>query len=302
MKNPETPADQQSFSRRSLLASAAVVAGTAFGTSFSLADEKPAVVNGRINQSVVPWCFRPKMNTEQLCIVAKQLGLKSVELCKEKDFATLKKHGLICAITSSHGFTKGWNNLENHDYCREQLTLAIETTAAAGFPAVITFSGMREDLTDEEGKDNMVKGLKTIIGLAEKHKVNICIEPLNSRVDVTMKGHPGYQCDKVEWAVEVCDRVGSENLKILFDIYHTQIMQGDVITRIRQYKDYIGHYHTAGVPGRNELDDEQEINYPAIMKEIVATGYQGYVGQEFIPKHQDDMVGSLRQAIKLCDV
>jgi hydroxypyruvate isomerase len=146
--------------------------------------------------------------------------------------------------------------------------------------------------------------VKKVIGLCEKRKVNLCIEPLNTRVDVEMKGHPGYQCDKVEWAVEVCNQVGSPRMKILFDIYHTQIMQGDVITRIKQYKDLIGHYHTAGNPGRNDLDDTQEIHYPAIMKAIVETGYTGFVGQEFIPKDRlpEGMVAALAQAVRLCDV
>jgi hydroxypyruvate isomerase len=148
---------------------------------------------------------------------------------------------------------------------------------------------------------NCIDGLKTVIGLAETKKVNLCIEPLNTRVDVEMKGHPGYQCDTIEWGVKVCEGVGSSRMKILFDIYHTQIMQGDVIVRLRQYKDFIGHIHTAGVPGRNELDDTQEINYPAVMKTIADIGYTGFVGQEFIPTWKDKLA-ALRHAAKLCDV
>lgn len=306
MNSPSSDDKHSRYSRRSLLAAAAGAAAGAAATSVAgsarAEDAKPApgVKNGRINQSVVPWCFKP-MSLDELCGHAKRLGLKSVELVQPSDFATLKKHDLVCALTSSHGFIKGWNDPANHDYCREIMTKNINATADAKFPAVITFSGMRGELTDEEGRKNMVAGLKTIMGLAEKRGVNVCIEPLNTRVDVEMKGHPGYQCDKIEWAVDVCDAVGSSRLKILFDIYHTQIMEGDVIVRINQFKDYIGHYHTAGVPGRNELDDEQELNYPAIMKAIVATGYQGYVGQEFIPKNKD-MVASLEAAVQLCDV
>jgi hydroxypyruvate isomerase len=160
---------------------------------------------------------------------------------------------------------------------------------------------MRGNLSDDEGKKNTIAGLKKVIGLAEKRKVNLCIEPLNTRVDVEMKGHPGYQCDTIEWAVDVCKAIGSPRMKILFDIYHTQIMQGDVIVRIKQFHEYVGHYHTAGVPGRNELDDTQEINYPAIMKAILATGYTGYVGQEFIPTW-DDKIAALRHGVKVCDV
>ena len=194
---------------------------------------------------------------------------------------------------------RGLNHNAYHAECLEKLTTAIEATADAGFPSVITFSGMREGLTDEEGMKNTVDGLKKILPLAEKRKVNLCIEPLNTRVDVEMKGHPGYQCDRVEWAVEVCDRIGSPRMKILFDIYHTQIMQGDVITRIRQYHDYIGHYHTAGVPGRNDIDLMQEINYPAVMQAIVDTGYQGYVGQEYIPLGADK-IGRACAAVSAC--
>jgi len=166
---------------------------------------------------------------------------------------------------------------------------------------VITFSGMRGDLSDSQGIANMVEGLEQVVGQAEERQVTICIEMLNSRVSEEMKGHPGYQCDKLEWAAEVCDRVGSPRVKILFDIYHVQIMQGDVIARIRQFKDYLGHIHTAGVPGRHELDDAQELNYRPIIEALVEVGYQGYVGQEFIPKNPDALA-SLRAAAQLCDV
>ncbi|WP_040351897.1 hydroxypyruvate isomerase family protein [Blastopirellula marina] len=303
MNSPSSDDPQSRYSRRSLLAAAVVGAAASSVGGKVRADEEKSTVgvkNGRINQSIVPWCFSP-MTLAELAPHAVRLGMKSIELVQPADFPILKKHGLVCALTSSHGFVKGWNDVANHDFCREKMTSAINATADAQFPAVITFSGMRGELTDEEGKRNMVAGLKTIMGLAEKRGVNICIEPLNTRVDVHMKGHPGYQCDTIEWAVDVCDAVGSPRLKILFDIYHTQIMEGDVITRIGQYQDYIGHYHTAGVPGRNELDDQQELNYPAIMKAIVATGYTGYVGQEFIPKNKD-MIASLEAAVQLCDV
>lgn len=293
------------FSRRGLLTLGAGAAITAMGRQSQVAaaeaaKDKAGVRKGRINQSVVAWCFRP-LEIKQLAEHASQLGCKSVELVGPEHWDTLKKHGLVCAITPSHGFVRGLNDPANHAECIEKLTAAIEASGAAGFPNVITFSGMRGKLTDEEGKRNMVDGLKKVIGLAEKKRVNLCIEPLNTRVDVEMKGHPGYQCDTVEWAVDVCDRIGSPRLKILFDIYHTQIMQGDVIVRIRKYKDYIAHYHTAGVPGRNELDDRQEIHYPGVMNAIVETGYQGYVGQEFIPTG-DDKIAALRKAVELCDV
>jgi hydroxypyruvate isomerase len=258
------------------------------------------IEHGRIKQSVVHWCFKP-MEVADLAKAAKALGLASVELVDPKSFPLLKELGLACAITGSHGFVKGWNHVEHHAECQEKMTKSIEATADAGFTNVITFSGMRQQIEEEEGKKNTIAGLKKVIGLAEKRKVNLCIEPLNTRVNVEMKGHPGYQCDTIEWGIDVCKAIGSPRMKILFDIYHTQIMQGDVIVRLQQYHEYIGHYHTAGVPGRNELDDRQEINYPAIMKAIVATGYDGYVGQEFIPTW-DDKIAALRHAARVCDV
>lgn len=293
-----------SITRRGFVATAAGAAAAAAvsgsSTIQAAADDSTwKVVHGRIKQSVCAWCFKP-MPIAELAAAAAAMGLKSVELVDPKDWPILKQHGLVCAITSSHGFVKGWNHLENHGYCEQIINDAIEVTAAAGFPNVITFSGMRDGIDDAEGKRNTIAGLKKVIGLAEKKKVNLCIEMLNSRVNVEMKGHPGYQCDKMDWAKDVCDAVGSPRMKILFDIYHVQIMQGDVITRIRELKDYTAHYHTAGVPGRNDLDETQELNYPPIMQAIVETGYQGYVGQEFIPK--GDKIAALRQAARLCDV
>lgn len=257
-------------------------------------------MNGRIQQSVCHWCFEP-MPLEELARAAAAMGLKSIEIVGPETWPTLKKHGLICAMTPSHGFVRGLNNKKYHPECIEKLTAAIEATGAAGFPNVITFSGMREGLSDEVGIANTIEALKQVLPLAEKKKVNICLEPLNTRVDVEMKGHPGYQCDKVEWAVEVCEKLGSPRMKILFDIYHTQVMQGDVIVRIKKYKDLIGHYHTAGVPGRNDIGDAQEINYPPIMRAILETGYKGYVGQEYIPSGTDK-IAALRHGVQLCDV
>jgi len=256
-------------------------------------------VNDRIRQSVVHWCFNP-MTVEALAAEAARLGLKSVELVGTEHWPVLKKHGLICAISGSHGFAQGFAHPGEHDACLATLRRSIDATAAAGWPSVITFSGFRRGLSDAEGMNNMVAGLKKIVGHAEEKKVTLCLEMLNSRVNIEMKGHPDYFCDDIDRTVEICRQVGSERLKVLFDIYHVQIMHGDVIARIKKYAPYIGHYHTAGVPGRNEIDDSQEINYPPIMKAIVATGYTGYVGQEFIPVR--DKIASLTQAVKICDV
>ena len=301
------------LTRRGLLTGAvgaAVAAAAGVPRVGRAADDKPwltqpAVTNGRINQSVCNWCFMgdcsvKPMTLDELCAHAVRMGIKSVELVMPEDWPTLKKHGLVCALANSHGFDKGWNHKENWPMCKEKIVEAVDACAAAGFPSVITFSGFREGMPDDVGLENTVAGLKTVVGYAEKKKINLILEVLNSRVDVEMKGHPGYMGDSVEWCVEVCKRVGSDRLKILFDVYHVQIMQGDIITRIRRYKDYIGHYHTAGVPGRNELDENQEINYPPIMRAIVATGYRAYVAQEFIPTR--DPVKVLWEAVKLCDV
>jgi hydroxypyruvate isomerase len=255
--------------------------------------------NGRINQSVIHWCFKP-MPVEELAAHSARMGLKSVELVGPEYWPALKKLGLVCAITPSHGFAKGFAHTEEHAECLAILRKSIEASAEAGFPSIITFSGFRRGISDEEGLKNMVAGLKQIVGHAEKKKVTLCLEMLNSRVNIEMKGHPDYFCDKIEMAAEICKRVGSERMKILFDIYHVQIMEGDLIAHIKQFHPYIGHYHTAGVPGRGELDETQEINYPPIMKAIIETGYQGYVGQEFIPVR--DKVASLNQAVKVCDV
>jgi hydroxypyruvate isomerase len=254
---------------------------------------------GRIRQSVIYWCFKP-MPVEELAQASAKMGIKSVELVPSEHWPLLKKLGLICAMTSSHGFAKGFAHKEEHEECLATLRKRIDESADAGFPNVITFSGFRRGISDDEGMRNMVEGLKQIVGQAEKRKVTLCLEMLNSRVNIEMKGHPDYFCDNIERAVEVCKRVGSERLKVLFDIYHVQIMEGDLITRIKEFHPYIGHYHTAGVPGRNELHERQEINYAAVMEAIVETGFNGYVGQEFIPVH--DKVASLNAAVKICDV
>lgn len=300
---PTAPGPESKISRRDLLRGAAALAaaGLTAGAATGRAAEAEVyrAKNGRVLQSVVPWCFRP-MTLEELCTVAVRLGIPSVELTTPHNFPLLKKHGLGCALTSSHGFAKGFAHVEEHAECLKVLRERIDATAAAEFPAVITFSGFRRGISDEAGTKNMVEGLKKIAGYAEEKKVTVCLEMLNSKVNEEMKGHPDYFCDDIDHSVEICRLVGSERVKVLFDIYHVQIMHGDVIRRVQQHKDWIGHYHTAGVPGRNEIDGTQEINYRPIMQAIVATGYRGYVGQEFIPLR--DKVTSLSEAVRICDV
>ncbi len=301
-KNRANAEVHKRISRRRMLQIAAGMgaAGAAALTLPSCKREEKVVTKGRINQSIVHWCFEKYWDVEKTCQIAKQLGCKSVELVEPKDWATLKKYGLVCAITSSHLFIEGMNNPEYQPMCIEKMRNAIDTSSAAGFPNVITFTGSAGDIGAEDGIKNCVNGYKKIIGYAEKKKVNLCLEILNSRVAVEMKGHPGYQGDHTDYCIEIIKQVGSPRMKLLFDIYHVQIMDGDIITRIREYKDYIGHYHTAGNPGRGELDDKQEINYKPIMEEIARTGYTGYVGQEFIPTR--DPLQGLREAVALCDV
>lgn len=257
------------------------------------------ISNGRIQQSVVPWCFKP-MTTEQLIDAAVRIGLKSIELIGPEHWPALQARGLTCAIAGSHGFAKGFAHKEEHAQCLEVLRKNIALASKAGVPSIITFSGFRRGLSEGEGMRNMVDGLKQIAGFAEEQKVTVCLEMLNSRVAIEMKGHPDYFCDDIDKSVEICKRVGSERVKVLFDIYHVQIMHGDVIRRLKAHKEWIGHYHTAGVPGRNEIDATQEINYRPIMQAILETGYKGYVGQEFIPLR--DKVASLAEAARICDV
>ena len=307
-KNGSNTRQNGEITRRSMLARTAGM-GAATAMAFTLsscaaankrASGKRAATKGRIKQSIVYWCFEKYWTVEQTCRIAKQLGCKSVELVEPKDWPILKKYGLVCALNGSHWFDKGMNNPKYHDMCLGKIRDSIDACSDYGFPNVITFTGSREDISDDDGIKNCVNGYKKIIGHAEKKKVNICLEILNSRVNVEMKGHPGYQGDHTDYCMEIIKQVGSPRMKLLFDIYHVQVMDGDIIARIRQYKDYIGHYHTAGNPGRGELDDKQEINYKPIMEEIVRTGYTGYVGQEFVPTR--DPLAGLTEAVSLCDV
>jgi hydroxypyruvate isomerase len=289
------------ISRRTALKTLAATA--ALGVTVRAAEKTaPAsyrIKNGRIAQSVVAWCFNP-MPVPELAKHAAALGMKSVELCDPKFWPDLKAAGLTCAIAGSHGFAKGFAHTEEHDECLAMLRTRIDQCVAAGVERVITFSGFRRGLSDEVAMKNMVDGLKKIVGYAEQKKITLCLEMLNSRVPTNMKGHPDYFCDDMERSVEICRRIGSERMKVLFDIYHVQIMHGDLIARIKQHAPFIGHVHTAGVPGRNEIDATQEINYPAMMHALLDVGYKGYVGQEFIPVREP--ITSLAQSAQICDV
>jgi hydroxypyruvate isomerase len=290
-------------------ASAAVLGVSVLGKKAMAQDAlsvERAVKNGRIRQSIVHWCFQKYWDVEQTAKVAKQLGCESFELIEPKYFPLLKEHGLICAIgtvdmSPDPPFVKGFNNPKYRERVLKATRDSIDACAEFGYKNVICFTGMREGIPDDVGSDNCVEGFKQIVGHAEKKGVTLCLEMLNSRVRThPMKGHPGYQGDHTEYCVDIIKRVGSGNLKLLFDIYHVQIMDGDIITRVRQHRDLIAHVHTAGNPGRGELDVKQEINYRPVMEALVEIGYSGHVGQEFIPT-RDPLVG-LREAVALCDV
>ena len=285
------------FSRRGLLAGAAgglaAVAAAEMPRSAAAAAGQ-VIRKGRINQSVCRWCYN-KIPLDELAAAAAGMGLKSVELLRPRDFPTLQKQGLMCAMVSTHGITKGLNRTENHGECLQTIRSAIDAAAEAGFPNVITFSGNRAGMSDDVGLENCATALQRIVGYAEEKKVTICMELLNSKVN-----HKDYMCDHTLWGVELCKRVDSDRFKLLYDIYHLQIMEGDIIRTIQDYHQYIGHYHTGGNPGRHEIDETQELNYAAIMRAIVQTGYEGYVGQEFIPVR--DPLTSLEQAARICDV
>jgi hydroxypyruvate isomerase len=256
-----------------------------------------AELKGRIKQSVCRWCYS-KVSLEDLCREAKAMGIQSIELLGPNDWPVVQKYGLTCALPNGAGMgiEKGFNNPVYHDELVASYEAIFPKLVEAGLNTIICFSGNRKGISDEEGLDNCAKGLKRLMPSAEKYKVTMIMELLNSRVN-----HKDYQCDKSAWGVELCKRVGSERFKLLYDIYHMQIMEGDIIATIKRDHQYFGHYHTGGVPGRAEIDDTQELNYPAIMKAIVETGYQGFVAQEFIPKRPDP-IASLKQAVGICDV
>jgi hydroxypyruvate isomerase len=260
------------------------------------------IQNGRIHHSVMGWCFNP-MPTPELIAACDSMGMKAMEGIDRKFYPELRKRGMKPSLVSSHGFKDGPSSRDNHPMCIAKLRECIDVAVEFGAPGVITFTGMRvKDLSDEQMAKNCVDCWKEVIGYAEEKNVNLCMEHLNSRDDThPMKGHPGYFGDHVDFCVELINRVGSPRMKLLFDIYHVQIMDGDVIRRLRQHIGTIGHIHTAGVPGRGELDETQELNYPAIMRTLLELGYTGYTAHEFIPTW-DDPLAALRHGVQVCDV
>lgn len=276
-------------------------------TQLEAADKAAAIGGaGKVKHSVCKWCYKG-IPLEDLCAAAKEIGLESIELLDPQDFATVKKHGLHCAMVSFPTIEgpggvkigpipKGWNRMEHHDLLVQAYEPLLKTSAEAGFKQVICFSGNREGMSDEQGLENCAKGLQKLLPLCEKLGVTLVMELLNSKVN-----HPDYMCDHSAWGVALCKKLGSPHFKLLYDIYHMQIMEGDVIATIRRDHEYFAHYHTGGVPGRAEIDETQELNYPAIIKAIQETGYTDYLGQEFIPKRPDKLA-SLKQGVRICTV
>ena len=272
-------------------------------SAFGLKDEpdKMEKLKGNINHSVCYWTYN-FLPLDELCVIVKKIGLSAIDLLTPKEWLIIQKHGITCSMCYTAGkisLTEGWNHKENHEWLIKDFLEAIPLVAKAGYKNLICFSGNRNGMDDETGLKNCVDGLKKILPVAEQAGVIIQMELFNSKID-----HKDYMCDKSAWGIELCKRLGSANFKLLYDIYHMQINEGDVIRTIQDHHQYFGHYHTAGVPGRHEINETQELFYPAIMKAILATGFTDYVAQEFIPTgaDNDEKIKALKKAIKVCDV
>ena len=284
------------ISRRSVLKGASGAMALASLAGVLEGEEKVQPRTKRIQQSACRWCYE-KIPLEDLCAYAAKIGMVGIDLLEPAEYEVPRRHGLICTMGYAGGGTiaEALNRTENHAAIEEGFRKNIPLAAKAGVPNVITFSGIRRGLSDEEGAHNTVIGLNRVKKIAEDHGITICLELLNSKVD-----HPDYMADHTAWAVRVMQEVNSPRVKLLYDIYHMQIMEGDLISTIRKNIQWIGHFHTGGVPGRHELDDRQEIQWDAVMRTIAEEGFKGYVAQEFVPTR--DPLTSLREAVDRCDV
>ena len=285
------------ISRRRLIQGS--IAGTVLAYTSPMAfaqDTEPVVRKGHIHQSVCRWCYAKTPLTD-LCAYGAHIGLKAIDLLQPEEYAIPQRYGLICSMgyAGAGDIGKALNRVENHDKIEAAFRQNIPLAAKAGVPNVITFSGNRAGMSDEEGARNTVVGLNRVKKIAEDHNVTICVELLNSKVN-----HKDYMCDHTAWGVQVMQQVNSTHVKLLYDIYHMQIMEGDLIRTIQQNIQWMGHFHTGGVPGRHELDNTQEVQWDGVMRGILAAGYTGYVAHEFLPVR--DPFTSLRQAVDLCDV
>ncbi len=291
-------------SRRNMIKTLGALSATSLGTA-AMAEKssKPYVLKNNIKHSACRWCYG-SIPFEELCVEVKKLGMASIELTGPAEWPILKKHGLTCAIgwgdwpkgTSLNNF---FNNPKNHDPLFELYEKLIPQAAEAGINNLICFSGNRNGMTDLAGMVNCATIIRRLIPICQKHNVTLTMELLSSK-----DSHPDYQCDTVEWGAALCEMVNSDKFKLLYDIFHMQSMHGDHIRNIRRYGKYISHYHTGGMPGRKEIDNTQELYYPAIIKALVDSGYKGYLGQEFVPtpKDKDGMIASLKKCVEICDV
>jgi len=295
-----TSINQRRAALKGIVAGAAVLSTTGPLSCVAGTEKKidaATALKGNINHSVCRWCFND-LSVEELCKAAKEMGLKGIDLVGPQDWPTLQKYGLVSTMCNGAeiSLTEGWNDPKHHATLLKNYSEMIPKVAQAGYTNLICFSGNRKGLDDETGLQNCVTGLKKLLPLAERHKVVLVMELLNSKIN-----HPDYQADRTAWGVELAKRLGSGHFKLLYDIYHMQVDEGNVINTIKDSHAYIAHYHTAGVPGRHEIDDTQELYYPAIMRAIKDTGFNGYVAQEFVPAAKDKLQ-SLRHAIQICDV
>jgi hydroxypyruvate isomerase len=281
---------------RNMTGAAVVTAATPVNSVLAGVGSNEGPLKGNIHHSVSRWCY-DDIPLDEFANACKEMGIESIELLGEKDWPSVTKAGMKCAVgyATDWGIPKGFNRIANHDKLISDFETMIPKAAAARVPNLICFSGNREGQNDEEGMINCAIGIRKIMPSAEKYGVTVIMELLNSY------GHKDYQCDKTTWGAALCEMVGSERFKLLYDIFHMQIMEGNIIETITKYSKYIGHIHTGGVPGRNEIDDTQELYYPAIMAALVKTGYKGFVGQEFVPS-QKDKLASLKKCIRICDV
>ena len=280
-----------------LVGGTAMIAAPSLTLATCAAKKESTKLKGNVNHSVCRWTYS-QLSVDELCKAVKQIGFAAIDLVGPKDWPILKSHGVYSSMCNGAeiSLTEGWNDKQYHARLIQNYTEHINLVAAAGYKNIICFSGNRKGMDDETGMKNCAEGLKQIMGHAEQKGVIVQMELLNSKVN-----HKDYMCDRTHWGVELAKRVGSPNFKLLYDIYHMQIDEGDVISTIRSNHQYLGHYHTAGVPGRNEIEEAQELNYPAIIRAIVATGFKGYLAQEFLPTREDKLA-SLKKAIEICDV
>ena len=287
------------MNRRTALQSTLIGLGTLGLSSAVRATDTATQTSGLapVNHSTCKWCYSD-IPLEVLCERGQDIGLRSIELTTVDDWPTLKRYNMTCAMGTLKEFSieNGWNDPANHEKLREAYTRAIRDAADHGIQNMIVMSGNRRGMSDYDGMVNCAVGLRPMVELAEEAGVTLQMELLNSKVN-----HPDYMCDHTSWGVALAEMINSDRFKLLYDIYHMQIMEGDIIATIRKYQDYIGHYHTGGVPGRNEINDSQELNYPAIIRAIQETGFTGYVAQEFIPTYEDK-IRALAEGIEICTV